>query len=280
MLYKPVLYVMIMAWSCIEKNPTMLDKIIEYKREELAIRERACSLAELEMQISALPAPIPVCPRFTGHEHIQLIAELKKASPSKGVIRQNFDPVPIAGIYQQNGAAAISVLTDEHFFQGSLDYLKAIKSVISIPLLRKDFIFDPYQVTEARVYGADFILLIAAVLSPGQLRDLMQKAAELSLEVLLEVHGEKDMNMALAAGPAMIGINNRDLTTFKTDIRTTFDLLGRVPEGTVVISESGIDSREDVLRLEDAGVDGVLIGEAFMREEDIAHKVRELTGQE
>ncbi len=179
----------------------------------------------------------------------------------------------------QNGAAAISVLTDEHFFQGSLDYLKSIKSRCRIPLLQKDFIFDTYQVTEARVYGADFILLIAAVLSLDQLRALMQKADELSVGVLLEVHDEEDMKTALAVEPAMIGINNRDLKTFRTDLKTTFDLLGQVPEGTVVISESGINSREDVLRLEDAGVDGVLIGEAFMREEDIGQKVRELMGR-
>ncbi len=261
------------------KNPKMLAKIIEYKREELAMRKRACTLSDLERQIPALSAPIPVSPRFRNQEHIQLIAEVKKASPSKGVIRQDFDPVPIAGIYQQNGAAAISVLTDEHFFQGSLDYLKAIKSICGIPVLRKDFIFDPYQVTEARVYGADFILLIAAILSADQLRILMQKADELSLEVLMEVHDEEDVKRALAVGPDMIGINNRNLKTFRTDLQTTFDLLGQVPDGMVVISESGINSRENVLRLEDAGVDGMLIGEAFMREEDIGHKVRELIGR-
>jgi indole-3-glycerol phosphate synthase len=257
----------------------MLDKIIEYKREELAIRKRACPLFDLEKKIPALSAPIPVCPRFTNQEHIQLIAEVKKASPSRGVIRQNFDPVSIAGIYRQNGAQAISVLTDQHFFQGSLDYLKAIKSFCRIPVLRKDFIIDPYQVTEARVYGADFILLIAAVLSPDQLRALMQKADELSVEVLLEVHDEEDMKTALEVMPVMIGINNRNLKTFQTDLQTTFDLLGQVPDGMIVISESGINSREDVLRLEDAGVDGVLIGEAFMREEDIGQKVRELMGR-
>jgi indole-3-glycerol phosphate synthase len=184
--------------------------------------------------------------------------------------------VDIAGIYEQNGAGAISVLTDEHFFQGSLEYLKAIRSCCQIPILRKDFIYDPYQVVEARVYGADFILLIAAILPPDQLRNLTGMAGELSLGILLEVHDEEDIKKALTVEPDMIGINNRDLKNFHTDIQTTFRLFPLIPDETIVISESGINSRDDVLKLEDTGVHGLLIGEAFMRAENIGKKVREL----
>ena len=234
------------------------------------------TLSDLEKRLTTLSPPIPIYPRFKDRDSIQLIAEVKKASPSKGVIRQDFDPVAIAGTYERNGAGAISVLTDERFFQGSIEYLAAIKSCCQIPLLRKDFIFDPRQVVEARVYGADFILLIAAILSTDELRDLMRRANELFLGVLLEVHDEEDIKKALKVKPAMIGINNRDLKTFQVNIQTTLRLFPLVPDGTIVISESGINSRDDVLRLEDAGIDGLLIGEAFMREEDIGKKVREL----
>jgi indole-3-glycerol phosphate synthase len=256
----------------------ILDRIVAHKREELAKRKSDCPLSELERRIPALPKPVPVYPCFRNKERIQLIAEVKKASPSKGVIRPDFDPAAIAGTYERNGAAAISVLTDEYFFQGALEYLQMVRSRVRIPLLRKDFIVDPYQVTEARVYGADFVLLIAAVLSRDELVMLMQKARELSLGVLVEVHNEDDISKALMVEPAMIGINNRDLKTFRTDIHTTFRLLPLIPEGTIVISESGINTRDDVLKLEDKGVAGLLVGEALMREKDIGRKMRELIG--
>jgi indole-3-glycerol phosphate synthase len=254
----------------------MLEKIISYKKEEL--KRSKISLSELESRLPALSPPAPIYPCFKNQEGIQLIAEVKKASPSKGIIRQDFDPIAIAKIYEENCAGAISVLTDEHFFQGSLEYLRAISACCQIPVLRKDFIFDPYQVTEARVYGADFILLIAAILSLEQLRDLMHQAEELSLGVLLEVHDEDDLKKALTLEPAMIGINNRDLKTFRIDIQTTFRLLPLIPEEIITVSESGINSRDDVLRLEDAGVDGMLIGESFMRAANIGQKMRELMG--
>jgi indole-3-glycerol phosphate synthase len=254
----------------------MLEKIIAYKKEEL--KRKIITLSDLERRLTALSPPTRIYPCFKNQKGIRLIAEVKKASPSKGVIRHNFDPIAIAKIYEENGAGAISVLTDEQFFQGSLEYLRDISSCCQIPVLRKDFIIDPYQITEARVYGADFILLIVAILSPEQLRDLMHQAEELSLGVLLEVHDEEDIKKALTVEPAMIGINNRDLKTFHIDIQTTFRLLPLIPEEIITISESGINSRDDVLSLEDAGVDGMLIGEAFMRAADIGPKIQELMG--
>jgi indole-3-glycerol phosphate synthase len=258
----------------------MLDKIIAHKKKEIEKRKADFPLSRLEELIGGLPPTLAVYPRFRDKKNIGLIAEVKKASPSKGVICRDFDPVKIAGIYEENGAAAISVLTDERFFQGSLEYLKSIRSRSRLPLLRKDFIIDPYQVTEARFFGADFVLLIAAVLSPGELGDLYKKAEELSLGVLLEVHDTEDFKKALTVEPAMIGINNRDLETFRTDLQTTIDLLPLIPDGVITISESGINSRKDVLMLQNAGVDGVLIGEAFMRAGDIGQKMRELMGDE
>jgi indole-3-glycerol phosphate synthase len=208
-----------------------------------------------------------------------IIAEVKKGSPSKGVIRADFDPLSIAAIYTENGAACLSILTDEHFFLGQLEYLKKIRNIVNLPLLRKDFIFDPYQVYEARSAGADAILLIAAMLDLPLLRDLVSLAGDLALDVLLEVHDEWELEKALEVECTMIGINNRNLRTFYTNLSTTERLAVRIPADRLIVTESGINSRADLLRLADAGANAFLIGESLMREADIGAKLRELLGR-
>jgi indole-3-glycerol phosphate synthase len=205
-----------------------------------------------------------------------IIAEVKKGSPSKGLIREDFDPVDIASIYTANGATCLSVLTDEHFFLGRPEYLAWIRQTVNIPLLRKDFIFDPYQIVEARTIGADAILLIAAMLDLPRLRDFSALAQELQLDVLLEVHDEKELETALDTDCRLIGINNRNLHTFVTDMGTTERLLRQIPEDRFTVSESGINTRNDIIRLQNAGAKAFLIGESLMREADIGKKLREL----
>jgi indole-3-glycerol phosphate synthase len=195
----------------------------------------------------------------------RIIAEVKKSSPSKGLIRADFDAVAIAEDFAAHGASAISVLTEERFFQGSLVYLEQIHDAVGVPLLRKDFMLDPYQLIEARSYGADAVLFIAALLDPGLMRDLREQASELSLDALVEVHTETEMAAAVAAGAQMIGINNRDLRTFAVDLSTTERLAPLVPPGTPVICESGIEGAEQIRRVEKLGVHVFLIGEALMR---------------
>jgi len=206
----------------------------------------------------------------------RIIAEIKKASPSKGLIRADFDPVWIAKKYALHGAAAISVLTEERFFQGSLQYLKAVRAAIDLPLLRKDFILDPYQIVEAKSYGADAVLLIAAMLDPALMRDLREHAASLSLDALVEVHTESELESAVAAGAQVIGINNRDLNTFEVSLSTTEQLASRVPPGAVLVCESGIDSLEAIRRVEKLGVHVFLIGESLIRATDPGVKLAEL----
>jgi indole-3-glycerol phosphate synthase len=207
-----------------------------------------------------------------------VIAEVKKGSPSKGVIREDFDPLAIAETYQGNGATCLSVLTDEQFFMGHLSYLGKIREVVNLPLLRKDFICDPYQIYEARVAGADAILLIAAMLDAGQLTEYNALAAELQLDVLLEVHDEPELELALTTGCELIGINNRNLQTFATDLAVTERLLPLIPDSHFVVAESGITCRADILRLQRAGAKGFLVGESLMRDDDIGAKLRELQG--
>ena len=206
----------------------------------------------------------------------RIIAEIKRSSPSKGLIRTDFSPVVIARDYADHGASAISVLTEEHFFQGSLTYLEEIKAAVAVPLLRKDFIIDRYQVTEARSYGADAILLIAALLDRSLLRELREAAAALSLDTLVEVHNEEELERALEAGAEMIGINNRDLKTFEVSLATTEKLAPRVPAGTLTICESGIDGAEQIRRVERWGIHSFLIGESLMRAPSPGEKLREL----
>ncbi|MEK7846711.1 MAG: indole-3-glycerol phosphate synthase TrpC, partial [Nitrospinota bacterium] len=205
----------------------------------------------------------------------KIIAEIKRASPSKGIIKEDFNPLKIAEIYQENGASAISVLTDKPFFHGDIKYLQAVKSVISLPVLRKDFIIDRYQVFETRGYDADAFLLIAAILEKNQMEDYIHLGMEMGMHPLIEVHTEREIENVLSINTDLIGINNRDLNTFKVDIKTTERLIKYIPEGATVVSESGIEKRDDILYLQETGVDAFLIGEALIREQDIGKKLKE-----
>lgn len=260
----------------------ILDKIAEHKHQEVALAKSRRSLSSLQRGISELedqPRGFLRALRATADSGwTAVIAEVKKGSPSKGVIREDFDPLTIAEIYQDNGATCLSVLTDEHFFMGHLLYLAKIREVVNLPLLRKDFICDPYQIYEARVAGADAVLLIAAMLDAGQLAEYNALATELHLDVLLEVHDEAELEMALATDCELIGINNRNLQTFETDLATTERLLPMIPASHFVVAESGISSRADVLGLQKAGAKGFLVGESLMREDDIGAKLKELQG--
>jgi len=207
---------------------------------------------------------------------MQIIAEVKKASPSRGILCSDFRPVQLAGIYKQNGAAAISVLTETEYFKGSLEYLSDIRQNVNIPLLRKDFIVESYQVYEARARGADAILLIAAILSTGQLAELLDLSRELGMDCLVEVHNENEVKQALAAGAEIIGINNRNLKTFVTDIDITCRLRELIPQNIVVISESGIHGKTEIDKLKQHHINAILIGEALVTADDTAAKLREM----
>ena len=260
--------------------PNILDDIVAAKRQELALQKEAVPLAALQDKIAAQPRPLNLSGALMGGG-IRLIAEVKKASPSRGLLCPDFDPVRLAETYAANGAAAISVLTDPRF-QGELDHLTLVKTSGAsgrAPVLRKDFIFDPYQVHEARATGADALLLIAALLTPQQLQDLLDLSQQLWLQCLVEVHDEDELRMALDYGAEIIGINNRDLRTFTTDLAVTERLAPLVPGGKIIVSESGISSREDLQRLRQVRVNAVLVGEALVTAPDVAEKVREFTGQ-
>ncbi len=260
----------------------ILDRISEHKRQEVAEAKSRRSVESLKRGISDLedqPRGFLRALRTTATSGwTAVIAEVKKGSPSKGVIREDFDPLAVAETYQENGATCLSVLTDEHFFMGHLLYLAQIREVVSLPLLRKDFICDPYQIYEARAAGADAVLLIAAMLDAKQLEDYNALATELHLDVLLEVHDESELELALATNCELIGINNRNLQTFETDLATTERLLPLIPDSHFVVAESGLTCRADVLRLQKAGARGFLVGESLMREDDIGAKLRELQG--
>jgi indole-3-glycerol phosphate synthase len=260
-------------------TPTILKTIVSRKWEEVAALKRRVSLADLEdLQQQQTPvrdfedAIVSRCQR----QEAAVIAEVKKASPSKGVIRENFNPAEIAHSYASGGAACLSVLTDIDFFQGHDDYLRQARGACDIPVLRKDFTVDPVQIAEARAIGADAILLIAAVLDDAELQDLFAVATAYQLHSLIEVHNGQELERALKLGASMLGINNRDLHTFNTDLNTTIRLLSEVPEGVSVVTESGIHSRADVSLMRSKGVHGFLIGEAFMREPDPGLALRAL----
>ncbi|MEK7773443.1 MAG: indole-3-glycerol phosphate synthase TrpC [Deltaproteobacteria bacterium] len=260
----------------------ILDDIVKNRKEEVELLKTYKDLEGLKERISQDFRP----PRDfsealayrNGPKYIRIIAEVKKASPSRGVIKKVFMPNDIARTYQANGAAAVSVVTEEKYFQGRLDYLTTIKHNLKIPVLRKDFIFDEYQVYESRAASADAILLIAAILEKEELKGLIELTEGLGMSALVEVHDERDMEAALDAGARIIGVNNRDLKTFETDLSTTRRLAPLVPEGRILVSESGINTLEDILALRREGVDAFLIGEALMREEDIGRKLKELRG--
>lgn len=259
---------------------TILDKIVSRKREEIAQAKAAQPIDELRARLKDAPPTRDFFAALAADGPIKLIAEVKKASPSKGVIRADFDPTAIARDYEAAGATCLSVLTDEHFFQGSLAYLSQIRQVVSLPLLRKDFILDTHQLIEARVAGADAMLLIAECLDDCNLRKLHNEALELGLTPLVEFYDEANLDRALAAGATLIGVNNRDLRTFEVDLGRTIRMREKVPLDAVFVGESGIYTRDDALRLQEAGVDAMLVGESLMREPDIQAAVRRLLGRE
>jgi indole-3-glycerol phosphate synthase len=259
------------------KTDTVLDKILTHKVGEIAQRKTARPLDKVRAAADEAEPPSGFMEALCDRATVTLIAELKKASPSKGVFMENFDPVKLASIYDRNGASALSVLTDEQFFQGHLDYLTAVNKAVEIPVLRKDFIIDPYQIYEARAAGADAILLIVMALADEQLADLHQLATELNMSALVEVHDESELERAMKINAPMIGVNNRDLRTFEEDLRTTGRLAKLVPDEVVLVSESGIHTSAEVRKLGHFGVRAVLVGEALMRAENIAAKVNELS---
>lgn len=256
---------------------TILDTIVEHKWGEIAAAKAAVPEVELERRIASLPAvrDFTAALRRPG---MRIIAEVKKASPSAGVIRPDFDPVAIARIYERHGADCVSVLTDERFFQGHLSYLTSIHQAIALPALRKEFILDRYQLLEARAAGADAVLLIAEILPGDRLNVLFDQATALGLHVLVELHDADQLPRVVDCGATLIGINNRDLRTFETSLEHTLDLLPNVPKGRVVISESGIKTHADLQRLEKAGVQAVLVGESLMRSPDIGQSLDALRG--
>jgi indole-3-glycerol phosphate synthase len=255
---------------------TFLQTIVSHVREQVALRRAQTPTDQL------VDGPLYELPRrgffhsLAAQTRRCIIAEVKRASPSRGLIRGEFDPVTIARAYAANGATALSVVTEERFFQGSLQHLSAIRQTVSLPLLRKDFIVDPYQITEARSCGADAILLIAAILTRAQLSELHEQARVLSLDTLVEVHDDVELENALGAGVQLLGINNRDLHTFKVDLAVSERLLARVPAGVLAVCESGIGSVEDLERLERSGSHVFLIGETLMRAPSPGAKLAEL----
>lgn len=252
-------------------TPDILKKILARKRQEISARSEKISLPEMA-DLAKLAGPcrgfVDAIAAKIASGQAGVIAEIKKASPSKGVIREDFHPAEIAASYEQGGAACLSVLTDADFFQGSEDYLKEARAACHLPVIRKDFIIDPYQVYEARAIGADCILLIVAALTDAQLRELSALAAELGMDVLVEVHDAEELQRALPLDLRLIGINNRNLRTFEVSLNTTLELLSQIPPDRIVVTESAIHSREDVALMRDNGVNAFLVGEAFMRAED------------
>lgn len=293
----------------------MLDEILDYKRSEVAEKKLLVPLRELEEKSKNLPPTrnfqkalmgsntlntlnemntpyVPFVPYGSNTlndtstpyaqntmDEISIIAEIKKASPSRGIIRKDFDPLAIAQVYEQHGAAAISILTDQKFFQGDLRYLQQVRDITSIPLLRKDFIIDAYQIYEARVAGADAVLLIAAALSQAELTDFFCLASTLGLHVLLEVHNREELERALLTDAPIIGINNRNLKTFKVDLSVTTQLAHQIPHDRVIVSESGIHDVRQLRFLKGLRVNAVLVGEALMAKEDIGGAFQELVGK-
>lgn len=259
--------------------PTILKRILDRKVEEVAERRAKVSLGDLERRASEQAASrgfYAALAERAGRKAPAVIAEVKKASPSKGVIREHFVPADIAASYSAGGAACLSVLTDVDFFQGGDDYLVAARAACELPVLRKDFTVDPYQVVEARAIGADAILLIVAALEDSQMAELAATAGEVGCDVLVEVHDRAELDRALDLGCPLVGINNRDLHTFDTSLNTTLDLLPHIPADRLVVTESGIHTKDDVALMRDAAVYTFLVGEAFMRAEEPGEKLREL----
>jgi len=253
---------------------SILENIINDKKVEVEQKKRILPLSALEERIAQYK-PLDFTAALTGGG-VSLIAEVKKASPSKGVLCEDFDPVRLALTYARNGAAAISVLTESNYFQGRLKYLVDIREKVNIPLLRKDFIFDEYQVYESAAYGADAMLLIASVLNPEQLGELLEISHNIGLFCMVEVHNEEELKTALLAGARIIGINNRDLHTFKVDTDTTRRLRMLIPQEYIVVSESGISGKDDMKKMRECRVNAVLVGEALVTAGDIPARMKEL----
>lgn len=255
----------------------ILDEIIEKTKQDLEIRKKEISLDLLGRTLSSNPyTPRDVKPYLTStkDEPIRIIAEVKKASPSKGIIKEDFDPLVIAQAYSNSGANAISVLTEPHYFKGNLEYLTQIRRYVPTPLLRKDFIVDKYQIVEALVYGADFILLIAKALSSKELKELYDYAIHLGLEVLVEIHDKEDLTKAIKCGATIIGINHRNLDTFEMDMSLCDKLIPLIPNGKIIVAESGVSDTEVIKRLNSIGADAFLIGEHFMRVPSIEEELK------
>jgi len=255
----------------LNRKADILEKILVRKREEVAARQGATAMGDLYARAAEQSPPrgfVDALKKSIAFGRAGVIAEIKKASPSKGLIRPDFDPVDIARSYEAGGASCLSVLTDHDFFQGHEDDLMAARAACALPVIRKDFMIDPWQVVEARAIGADCILLIVAALDSIQMAELASAAADLAMDVLIEVHDRAELDTALGLTPALIGINNRDLRTFDTSLETTLTLSTAVPRGTLLVTESGIHTREDVARMRAADINAFLVGEAFMRQTD------------
>lgn len=260
-------------------TPTILKKILARKREEIAERSAIVSAEELLVRAGSASAPrgfaAAMAAKIAAGESA-VIAEIKKASPSKGVIREDFDPASIAASYAAGGAACLSVLTDVDFFQGADEYLQAARAACDLPVIRKDFIIDKYQIYEARAMSADCILLIVSALSEDQLQQLHDEAQSLGMDVLIEVHDKAELEIALKLDNPMVGINNRNLHSFEVSLENTYQLLEQIPAGKIVITESGIHQRDDVAAMRDRNVNAFLVGEAFMRSDEPGRRLREM----
>jgi len=259
------------------RQQTILDRIVEARRESVAHRKRVLPEVPLKMAVEKAAPPRDFAGALT-RDGVNVIAELKKASPSRGVIRENYAPAALAAGLERAGAAALSVLTEEEFFFGSLTDLKEAKKAVQIPILRKDFIIDPWQVWEARAAGADAFLLIVAILTDGALRELLDLGRSLGMEPLVEVHSGEELDRAIAAGARIIGVNNRDLRTFEVRVETSLGLIDAIPDECIAVSESGLSTHDDLERLRRAGFDAFLIGEHLMKDADPAVPLRALTG--
>ncbi|MBA7546066.1 Indole-3-glycerol phosphate synthase [subsurface metagenome] len=257
----------------------ILDEIVAAKKNELERRKQKVPLSFLSSKIPGLPSTRNFEDVLT-EPGIALIAEVKKASPSAGIIRQEFNPLKIAKIYEENNVSAISVLTEEKYFLGNLNLLSRIKKITKIPILQKDFILEKYQIYEARFYGADGILLIAAILSEKKIKDFLGLVHQLGMSAILEVHNDEDLKKVLITEAKIIGINNRNLKTLKVDLGTTLKLREKIPSGKIVVSESGIKDYEDIQLLKKCGIDAILVGESLLQSKNIGKKIRELIGEE
>ncbi len=252
----------------------ILDEIVAKRKEQLAREKERLSVEVVKKQAFMAERPTSDFYQVLKKKPISIIAEVKKASPSKGIINETFDYKTIAKNYERAGAAAISVLTEEHYFKGSSNYLKEIREIVNVPILRKDFIVDPYQIYEARVLGADAILLIASLLDKQTLKKFLSLAQDIGLAALVEVHNQEELEKALACQASIIGINNRNLKTFEVDLNTTKVLASKVPKECVIVSESGILKPQDAWFLKECGIDALLIGEMLMRSQDVKETIR------